>query len=286
MSALDGAVVYRTPVCPVVVLHIRAQNGTELTRRASTFLFSEPGGHFMSWVRLSRSLRVFAIATLCCASSVASLRADPIVVTSGRFATSTNEPTGFQFFGADGFFLGGIFPLVPTWPSLVCSTFTGCAPGTVVNMSTVAGGDPTPFLGLSTGAVINGTEFLRPFGLPPDGPRLLGTLRFDAPVVSVDGFTATAAPFVFNGVVSGFAHDDVDARAALFQVALTGQGTARLSFEDFDNNPALSGSFVTYTFAAAPAATPEPTTLVLFGTAVAGLVQRARRKRRRVAPSI
>ena len=233
----------------------------------------------MSWVLLSRSLRAFAIATLCWASSVASLRADPIVVTSGGFATSVNEPTGFQFLGADGFFLGGIFPLLPTWPGLVCSTFTGCAPGTVVNMSTVAGGDPTPFLGLSTGAVINGTEFVRPFGVPPDAPRLLGTLRFDAPVVAVDGFTAPAVPFVFNGFVRGFAHDDVDGRAPLFQVSLTGQGTARLGFEDFDFNSALSGSSVTYTFAAAPAATPEPTTLVLFGTAVAGLVQRARRKR-------
>jgi hypothetical protein len=70
------------------------------------------------------------------------------------------------------------------------------------------------------------------------------------------------------------------------KVALTGHGTARLSFADFDNNGALSGSFVRYAFAAAPAATPEPTTLVLFGTAVAGLVQRARRKRPRVTPSI
>jgi PEP-CTERM motif len=240
----------------------------------------------MSRVLLSRSLRVFATAALCWVGSVASLRADPIVVTSGQFRTDVNEATFFQFFGADGFVLGGIFPLVATTPRLVCSTFTGCAPGTIVNMSTVAGGESaeTPFtLGLLTGAIINGTEFVRPFGTAGDTPRLAGTLRFDAPTIAVaDRF----APFVFNGVVSGFAHDDVEARVPLFQVALTGQGTARLSFEDFDNNADLSGSFVTYTFAAAPAATPEPTTLVLFGTAVAGLVQRARRKRPRVTPSI
>jgi hypothetical protein len=234
----------------------------------------------MSWVLLSRSLRVFAIATLCWAGSVASLRADAIVVTSGTFTIPVDEPSGFQFFGADGFVLGGIFPLLPTWPRLVCPTATGCAPGTTVNMSTVAGGESaeTPFtLGESTGAIVNGTA-------SGAGPRLAGTLRFNAPTIAVED---RFAPFVFNGVVSAFARDDVDARAPLFQVALTGQGTARLSFEDFDNNGALSGSFVTYTFAAAPAATPEPTTLVLFGTAaVAGVVQRARRKRRRVAPSI
>jgi hypothetical protein len=240
----------------------------------------------MSRKLLTRSLRVLTIAILCWVSSVASIWADSIVVTSGQFRTDVNEATGFQFFGADGFVLGGIFPLLPTTPRLVCPTLAGCAPGTTVNMSTVAGGESaeTPFtLGELTGAIINGTEFLRPFSASGAGPRLAGTLRFDAPTIAVaDRF----APFVFNGVVSAFARDDVDARAPLFQVALTGQGTARLSFEDFDNNADLSGSFVTYTFAAAPAATPEPTTLVLFGTAVAGLVQRARRKRPRVALSI
>jgi PEP-CTERM motif-containing protein len=229
---------------------------------------------------LTRPLRVLTIASLGWVSSVASVRADSIVVTSGQFATAVNEPTGYQFFGADGFVLAGIFPLISRYPQLRCPTVTGCAPGTVVNMSTVAGGEPTPFLGLSTGAVINGTEFVTPFGLQADAPRLLGAFRFDAPVVAADGLTAATAPFAFNGVVSAFAHDDLDARAPLFQLSLTGQGTARLGFENFDNNGALSGSFVTYTFAAAPAATPEPGTLLLFATGVAGVVQRGQRKQR------
>lgn len=234
----------------------------------------------MKSASVASSLRVLVIATLCWASSVASVRADPIVVTSGQFATAVNEPTFYQFFGADGFVLGGIFPLLATSPALICPTVSGCAPGTTVNMTTVAGGDPMPFLGLATGAIINGTEFVTPFGLAAAAPRLLGTLRFDAPTIAVaDGF----APFVFNGVVTAFAHDDLDARTPLFQETLTGQGTARLSFEDFDSNGALSGSFVTYTFAAAPVtATPEPSTLLLLATGVICVVRRARTNRRRV----
>jgi hypothetical protein len=225
---------------------------------------------------VTRSLRIFIIATLCWASAVASLWADSIVVTSGQFATSVNEPTGYQFFGADGLVLGGIFPVLPTWPRLVCPTLTGCAPGTTVNMSTVAGGNPTHDLGVATGAVVNGTEFVRPFGLPADAPRLQGTFRFDAPTIAV---ADRVAPFVFNGMVSGFAHDDLDGRTPLFQLSLTGRGTARLNFEDFDSNADLSGSSVTYTFAAAPAPTPEPMTLLLLGTAVVGLAHRVRRSR-------
>lgn len=229
---------------------------------------------------VTRSLRVVAAATLCSVSGVASAWADPILVTSGQFATSVDEPTFYQLFGTDGFVLGGIFPLLPTWPHLTCPTVAGCAPDTVVNMSAVAGGQPTPFLGLATGAVVNSTEFVTPFGLPADAPRLIGAFRFDAPVITVaEGF----APFVFNGVVSGFAHDDVDGLSPLFRATLTGQGTATLGFEDFDFNGALSRSFVTYTFTAPPAPTPEPSTLVLLGTGVACLVQRARKKRQLIA---
>jgi hypothetical protein len=75
--------------------------------------------------------------------------------------------------------------------------------------------------------------------------------------------------------VTGFAADDLDGRTPLFTVALAGQGTASLLFEDVD---LASGTWqapvTTYTFAA----TPEPTSLVLLGTGIVALCARGRKK--------
>jgi hypothetical protein len=220
----------------------------------------------------TRSLRVLGMAALCSVSSVPSLRAEPIVVTSGWIVVGFDNPAAFQFFGNE-LVLSGIFVETLSSPQQTCSP--GCVRGTAVNMSAVAGGESasTRFpLGFSTGTIINGTEFFRPFGLGAESPRLAGTLRFDAPVVVLPNFTA---PFVFNGRVTGFAADDLDARVPLFDVELVGQGTARLQFEDFVNGVSLE-PVATYTFAA----TPEPATLALFGTGFVGLLSRAWRHKR------
>jgi hypothetical protein len=76
-------------------------------------------------------------------------------------------------------------------------------------------------------------------------------------------------PFVFSGDVAGFAREDADATMPLFHVSLVGRGTANLTLANFD------GSFqeptLTYSFAATPAPVPEPTTILLLGTGLAGI---------------
>jgi hypothetical protein len=84
---------------------------------------------------------------------------------------------------------------------------------------------------------------------------------------------------VFNGEVTGFARDDLDAQVPLFHVALVGQGRVNLSMALFDDG-LIREPEVTYTFAATAAPIPEPTTLALFGIALIGMGARAWTHRR------
>jgi hypothetical protein len=231
----------------------------------------------------TRLLRVLTLATLCWANPATTLWAEPITVTSGQLIHRWDDPSNFFFFGADGFVLRAGFIVVTNSPQETC--FLGCAQGTAVDMSAVAGGE-WPFipytLGIFGRANINGTEFT--------GLGLAGTFRFDAPVLVLPPLDEGAsgiftAPFVFNGVVTGFAHgdppfapDDADGRVPLFNVALVGKGTVKVHFDVFALG--YDAAEVTYTFAATPAPIPEPTTLALLGVGLIGIGARAWRHKR------
>jgi len=215
-------------------------------------------------------------AVLFSAASVVTVRADPVTVTSGAFVLPDDDPSFFQFFGADGFVLGGLF--IPTFisPHRTC-LLGGCTPGTAVDMSAVAGGDLAGgSLGSSTAAIVNGIGFQNlPFHLGFDSLQLRGVFRFDAPVVRLSDSAATA-PFNFNGAVTAFAREDVDLVAPLFAVELAGHGTVRLS-----GLPEPVDVEAIYTFATDAPTVPEPATFALFGSALAGAAVSARRRARR-----
>jgi hypothetical protein len=231
----------------------------------------------------SRWLRLLGAASVCVASFAPTLRAEPIAVTSGQIALLFDDPTSFALFASDGFALtGGFgFAFFPVSPQRTC--FLGCAPGMAVDMSAFAGGDVAgnPFpLGFLTRAEVGGQIF-GTGSVDRDSPRLAGTLRLDAPSVVLpplkDGVFGVSftTPFTFHGDVTAFAADDPDARAPLFHVDLFGQGTATLALD----NDAVSFTQpeVTYQFAA----TPEPTTLLLFAVGMIGVAARARKLTRR-----
>ena len=217
-----------------------------------------------------RCLRLAGVAVLSLASTVASSSAEPIRVTAGFFISPEDGPPGFSFEG-DGLRLSGFLPVVTASPRDLC--LPGCAPGTAVNMSTVAGTDTGAAsftLGTSPGALLHGMEF---GDLGQFEPRLglAGMMRFDAPTVVLPPFESPEAvkvPFAFTAAVTGFAVEDAALAVPLFNATLVGQGTATLEFlEGFGGK--FYEPYVTYTFSATPDPIPEPGTLLLLATGVA-----------------
>jgi hypothetical protein len=244
----------------------------------------------------TRWCRVIAVALACSTVLVANSSADPVTVTSGLFQFGRAPTAWFTFSGSDGFFLDAV--LVPVGFVTQTCAATGCRPGDVFNLSTVAGAGsggntdsrlpPTFTLGTAFSATVNGTEFAtgENNGAFLGNVGLAGSFRFDTPpfvlpssgVVSPGQSSPFTAPFVFNGHVTGFRMTDDAARTPLFDVTLTGHGTGFSDFEQ-ETNGVFTSDIFRFTFEATPAV-PEPATLALFGTGLFGLIARARPKRR------
>jgi len=211
--------------------------------------------------RLSIPLLVFGIAGI-----PASAGADVIQITSGAMVgdefgvhvTIHSLSRGFSL-TASGTRGSGSYELAE------CNS-NECRPGDMLSLA--AGWNGVDFGGTAT---IDGSTFL--VGLITSttgaaGAHFVGT--WTAPPFTGATTAIVTAPFTFTG---GLAYPD---SFLLPEESLVGSGiaTIRLAWNPIFNSWGYTGS--TYTFASAPAATPEPSTLLLVAPFAAGLARRFR----------
>lgn len=208
-------------------------------------------------------------------------RAESIQVTSGSLTWLLGDGSvriavsgdGFTFSGTGGAATGGIFQ-----PLIECGV-PECRAGTAIDLKALWSDTDLPgsatYQGETFSHVGSASSGIDTSSMTVDWT---GTLTLPADFA---GGTATA-PLLFNGT---FGYTNV-ARPGLppAPLQLFGTGTAALTFTPWVDYPgAFRLQSAAYTFDA-PAATPEPGSLLLMGTGILGLAMA--RRRRRQAPTV
>jgi hypothetical protein len=212
-------------------------------------------------------LVVVSCAALLVAAAPVETSADPIQITDGRLEIAGLGGTLFLAAEPGFTFLGGLTVVGGFFgPSVSCLP---CAPGASVNLNALWGGNDLHGTATFGGITYEGLGSLAP-------GSSFGTVEFTSAAsltAPLDGVVATlVGPFGFQG---HFFFPGADPESPSF----TGAGTATVTLFRPSNDIPWSFQSAVYEFGDASAPVPEPGTLLLVGTVLAGLGASASRQR-------
>jgi hypothetical protein len=210
---------------------------------------------------------LLALAFCCLISTEA--KADPLVIDSG-FIFNQGLGSSFSTFNFSG---PAISVNANARDTLIfiraCSPCTSVTPITLTPMASFVGGGGT--------VVLNGTTYssiFTPGILEISGPS------FTLPVTTSDPILSITVPFQMTGELSGDTFNPFIGTQTniVFTTTLIGQGFVTFQYSVTHSNGFTYYSYLNSTYNFQPAPVPEPVTILLLGTGLAGVAARVRKR--------
>jgi len=213
----------------------------------------------------------FTLAALTfCSLIPTEVHADPLVINSG-YIFSQGLGSSFSTYNFSGPQISVQGSSGDTFISArACSP---CSSGAAFTLS--------PLASFSSGGgtvVLNGTTYS---GIYFSGSLHISGPNFTVPVTTSDQFLEITVPFELTGNLIGDTFDPISSQSNIvFSTILTGQGLVTFRYSVSQFNGSTQYNYLSSTFNFQPAPVPEPATLLLLSTGLAGVAARVRKRRR------